>query len=215
MTDEQAQKQALQLNLDTPPGPLKQTGWKQYTRHPKVLAGAGVGVLLVLGVGISLFSSSPQSEVYEASPAAELDKSAIVTGAQASHSNTVFQSTQQLEEFEQQLLSQEAQRYLLEAQRQVTDATEPCFSQSAFCALDQFQADAIAQIEQARVDRNWPAMLSALDRVEAIELARAAAAPMEPETNLSQLAIDNLVQSHQRHRGATAEARAWEVQQSD
>ena len=121
----QAQKQALQVNLDTPPGSLKQTGWKQYTRHPKVLAGAGAGALLVLGVGISLFSSSPQSEVYEASPEAQLDKSGIVAGAQDSHSNTIFQSTQQLEDFEQQLLSQEAQRYLLEAQRQVTEPTEP------------------------------------------------------------------------------------------
>ena len=214
MQEKQEQKQALNLNLDQP-GPLKQTGWKQYTRNPQVVVGGAVSIVCLLGVGISLFSSSPQSEVYEASPEAELDKSAIVAGAQDSHRNTLFQSTQQLDEFEQQLLSQEAQRYLLEAQRQVTDTTEPCFSQSAFCALDQFQADAITQIEHARADRNWPAMLSALDRVAAIELARAAAAPLEPETNLSQLAIDNLVKSHQRHRGATAEAKAWEVQQGD
>ncbi|MBE7381273.1 MAG: hypothetical protein F6J95_007665 [Leptolyngbya sp. SIO1E4] len=213
MMHDEAQKQALKLNLDIPPGQLKQTGWKQYTRNPKFLAGAGVGVLLLVGLGISLFSSSPESEVYEASPEAQLDKGAIVAGAQDSHTNTVFQSTQQLEEFEQQLLSQEAQRFLLEAQKQTTEADKPCFAQSVYCALDQFQADAVSRIEQARSDRNWLAMLSALDRVEAIELARGATTPTEPEVNLSQLAIDNLVQSHQRYRGAQAESKAWEVQQ--
>lgn len=210
----QTQKQALNLNLDEP-GRLKQTGWRQYTRNPKVIVGATSGVVCLLGVGLALLSSAPETDVYEAEPTAQLDKNAIVTGAQDSHANTVFQSTEQLEQFEQQLLSQEAQRYLLEAQRQVTDPNEPCFAQSVNCALDQFQRDAVAMIEQARGARDHQAMLLAIARVEAVELAREATAPTEPEVNLTQLAIDNLVESYQRYRGASAEAKAWEVQQSD
>lgn len=210
----QTQKHALNLNLDEP-GRLKPTGWRQYTRHPKVVVGAISGVVCLLGVGIAVFSSSPETEVYQAEPEVQLDKGAIVAGAQDSLSQTVFQSTTQLAEFRQQLLSQEAQRYLLEAQRQVTDPSEPCYSQSVNCALDQFQRDAVFMIEQARGARDHQAMLLAIARVEAVELARGATAPTEPEVNLSQLAIDNLVQSHQRYRGASAEAKAWEVQQSD
>ena len=213
MNEDTIAKPALKLTLQAP-GTLKRTGWKQL-QHPKVMAGVSVGVLILLGLGISLFSSSPKTEVYEAEQDAQLDKGAIVAGAQDSHTNTVFQSTEQLEQFEQQLLSQEAQRYRLEAQKQVTDPNEACYSQSVYCALDQFQTDAIAQIERARAERNHPAMLSALDRVAAVELAREAVQPTEPEVNLSQLAIDNLVQSHQRYRGASAEAKAWEVQQRD
>lgn len=209
----QATKQALRLNLESP-GDLRRTGWNRL-KQPKIIAGASVGALVLLGLGISLFSSSPQTEVYEAEQEAQLDKGAIVAGAQDSHANTVFQSTEQLQQFEAQLLSQEAQRFLLEAQRQVTDPNEPCYSQSVNCALDQFQRDAINQIEQARGARDHQAMLLAIARVEAVELARAATAPTEPEVNLTQLAIDNLVQSHQRYRGASAEAKAWEVQQSD
>lgn len=211
---EHAQKQALDLNLNEP-GQLKQTGWRQYTRNPKVVIGGVSAAVCLLGVGLALLSSAPETEVYEASPTAQLDKNDIVAGAQASHANTVFQSTEQLEQFEQQLLSQEAQRYLLEAQKQTTEADKTCFSQSVHCVLDQFQGDAIAQIERARADRNHAAMLSALDRVAAVELARDAVQPIEPEVNLTQLAIDNLVQSYQRYRGASAEAQAWEVQQSD
>jgi len=213
--DAQHLKQALDLKTDSPPGALKATGWKHQLRRPKAIAGLSVGGLVLLGIGISLFSSAPQTEVYEAEPENQLDKSAIVAGAEESHAHTVFQSTEQLNAFHTQLLSQEAQRYLLEAQRQATDETAPCFQQSVFCALDQFQQDAIAQIEQARADRDWQTMLQALDRVEAVELARKATSPTEPEINLSQLAIDNLVNSHQRYRGASAEAKAWEVQQHD
>lgn len=209
----QATKRTLQLTLESP-GAIRFTGWKQL-QQPKVIAGGVVGGIALLSLGIALFSSAPNTDVYEASPEAQLDKAAIVAGAQDSHANTVFQSTEQLSQFEQQLLSQEAQRFLLEAQRQVTDPNEPCFSQSVHCALDQFQADAIAMIEQARGDRNHQAMLTALDRVAAVELARTASAPVEPEVNLTQLAIDNLVQSYQRYRGAQAESQAWEVQRND
>jgi len=209
----QATERALQLNLETP-GDLRRTGWNRL-KQPKIIAGASVGAFVLLGLGISLFSSSPRTEVYEASPETELDKGAIVAGAQDSHANTVFQTSEQLSQFEQQLLSQEAQRYLLEAQKQTTEADKPCFGQSVFCALDQFQADAIAQIERARADRNHTAMLTAIARVEAVELARDAVQPIEPEVNLTQLAIDNLIESHQRYRGASAEAKAWEVQQND
>jgi hypothetical protein len=202
---------ALNLSFDAP-GAIKPTGWKAIAQRPKLLAGASVGALLVLGLGISLFSSTPQSEVYEPEQA-QLDKNAIVAGASDSHQSTVFQSTEQLTAFHAQLLSQEAQYYLLQAQKQVTESDKPCFSQSVHCALDQFQSDAVAQIEQARADRNWKVMLAALDRVQAIELARASTAPIEPEVNLSQLAIDNLVQSYKRYRGAEAESKAWEVQQ--
>jgi len=211
---EQVQKQGLHLNLDEP-GRLKPTGWRQYTRHPKVVVGVVSGVVCLLGVSIAVFSSSPETEVYEAEPEVQLDKGAIVAGAQDSLSQTVFQSTTQLDEFRQQLLSQEAQRYRLEAQRQVTDPNEPCFAQSVNCALDQFQRDAVAMIEQARGARDHQAMLLAIARVEAVELAREATAPTEPEVNLTQLAIDNLVESYQRYRGASAEAKASEVQQSD
>lgn len=213
MNDETVTKQALRLNLESP-GEIRRTGWNRL-KQPKIIAGASVGALVLLGLGISLFSSSPRTEVYEAEAEAQLDKGAIVSGAQDSHTNTIFQTTEQLDEFEQQLLSQEAQRYLLEAQNQTTDSEAPCYSQSVFCVLDQFQSDAIAQIERARESRDWRTMLSAIDRVAAVELAREAVQPMEPEVNLSQLAIDNLIQSHQRYRGASAEAKAWEVQQSD
>ena len=212
--EDHAFKEKLDISFDEP-GELNNTGWKPYTRNPKVLAGASVGILLALGVGISLLSSRPQTEVYEAESEAQLDKSSIVADAQDSHSNTIFQSTAQLEQFEQQLLSQEAHRYLLEAQSQVTNPDKPCFGQSVHCVFDQFQQDAINQIEHARNRRDAQAMLTALDRVDAVELARKAVMPSEPEVNLSQLAIDNLVQSHKRVRGASAEARAWEVQHSD
>ncbi|MBE7384436.1 MAG: hypothetical protein F6J95_023855 [Leptolyngbya sp. SIO1E4] len=215
MMQEEKTKQALDLNLAVPGGELKRTGWRQFTGNPRLMVGCVVGGVLVISVGTALFSSHREVEVYESAPEAALDKSAIVAGANDSHSHTLFQSTAQLDDFEQQLLSQEAQRYLQEAQVQVIDVNAPCYGQSVFCPLDQFQQDAIAQIEQARSNRDWQTMLRALDRVEAVELARASTMPAEPEVNLSQLAIDNLLQSHKRYRGASAEAKAWEVNQSD
>ena len=213
--DAQRLKQTLDLKLESSPGSLRTTSWQHHTRNPKVLMGMSVGGIVLLGLGISLFSSAPQTEVYEARPETELDKAAIVAGAQASHTDTIFQSTEQLKAFRHQLLGQEAQRYLQAAQQQVTDPTKSCYAQSIFCVLDQFQRDAISHIEQARATRDWQAMLRALNRVQAIELARQSMPSMEPEVNLSQLAIDNLVQSHQRYRAASAEAKAWEVQQHD
>lgn len=102
--DAQHLKQALDLKLDSPPGALKPTDWKHRLRSPTVVLGVSVGALVFLGLGISLFSSTPQTEVYEAEPENQLDKSAIVAGAEDSHSNTVFQSTEQLSAFREQLL---------------------------------------------------------------------------------------------------------------
>lgn len=207
----QEQKQKLNLVFDSKTTDISRIHALLNFRSLKVWAASGVLLFAVGGIALTLFKGSPEPEVYAPTPGAELDKSSIVSASQDSHTDTVFQSTAQLDAFEQQLLSQEAHRYLLEAQKQVTDPNAPCYAQSVQCTLNQFQGDAIAQIERSRNSRDWQTMLAALDRVAAIELARTSVMPSEPEVNLSQLAIDNLVQSHQRQHGASAEAKAWEV----
>ena len=147
-------KQQLDLTFDTETTALKRTNCRQYIRNPKVIVGVSVGALLALSLGLSLFRSTPQAEVYEPESSVELDKAAIVAESQNAHAHIAFQSTAQLDDFEYQLLSQEAHRYWLEAQSQVKDSTKPCFGQSVFCVFDQFQQDAVTQIEQARDSRD-------------------------------------------------------------
>ncbi|ASC70301.1 hypothetical protein XM38_012380 [Halomicronema hongdechloris C2206] len=190
---------------------IDQPAPKWWQRQDVLIAG-GIGSIAVLGLGIALFTGTG-GQTYQPEPSMELDKDAIVAGAESSTEELIYQSSEQLQAFREQLLSQEARRYLLEAERQATDPEASCFSQSVHCALDQFARDAIASIERAKADRDWQQMLGAVSRVQAIELARQSVAPVEPEANLSQLAIQNLVESRQRLRSAEAESKAWEVRE--
>ncbi|MEO1401929.1 MAG: hypothetical protein AAFV72_11865, partial [Cyanobacteria bacterium J06635_1] len=89
------------------------------------------------------------------------------------------------------------------------------YRQSIECPLDQFTLDAVAQIEQARNNRDWQTMLLATMRVKASELARSGGRMSEPEVSLTQVAITDLVEHHQLLRAVTAEAKAQELREVD
>jgi hypothetical protein len=171
---------------------------------------AGIGGLSLLAIAIALFTGG-DSATYQPEPVQRLDKDAIVAGAADRVETDIFNSTEQLHDFRTQLLSQEATRYQQEAAKQIQDPEAPCYRQPEACVFDQFSLDAIAQIEQARSTQDYQQMLLATARVEAVELARSGLIAEEPESSLTQLAIQNLVEAHRRLRSASAEAKAAEV----
>ena len=118
----------------------------------------------------------------------------------------------QLEQYREQLLSAKAERFLIEAQKQIDDRTGDCFMQAVSCPLNRFQREAISQMETARAAGDYDGLLRAADRALIVEYARAAHTfSSEPEHALTQVAIDNLVKGYQQNAAASAEAQAAEL----
>lgn len=187
------------------------SAWWQ-DRKNQVICGLSAGALILLGLTLRE-SSAPVGQY--APQAVQMDKSALVSGAVEDTDSAIELSLMQLDEFQGQLLSQEAQRIYAEAENQTIDPTARCYRQSIECPLDQFTLDAVAQIEQARNNRDWQTMMLATMRVKAAELARSGGRMSEPEVSLTQVAITDLVEHHQLLRAVTAEAKAQELREVD
>lgn len=172
----------------------------------------GVGSLSVLAISTALFVGNRQA-VYEPQPSQTLDKDAIVAGAAGDFDESLFNNSEQLAAFREQVLTQEADRYLREAQNLAQDPDADCYLQSDACGLNQFSLDAVTLLEEAKAGHDYQTMILAEARIQAIEKAREGVRPLEPEVNLTQLAIENLVQTHRRIEGASAEAKAAEVRE--
>ena len=110
------------------------------------------------------------------------------------------------------VLTNEAYRYRQQAEQAVMKPTDPCYQQQIICPLNRYQLDAQVMLDLAKADRDWGKANAALFRVEAVEQARSMAAlPQDPPTNLAVVAIQNLVQYHDRQHSLSEEVQAHEV----
>lgn len=141
-----------------------------------------------------------------------IDTASILAGSESNLAALKNQSVAQLEQYREQLLQAKAERFLIEAQKQIDDKAGDCFMQQVTCPLNRFQSEAIAQMETARAAGDYDGLLLASDRALIVEYARANHTfSSEPEHALTQVAIDNLVKGYQQNAAATAEAKAAEL----
>ena len=173
-----------------------------------------VAVVLLLSIGtasLKLFAPGTTATVAKKEEL-PIDTSSILTGSESNLAALKNQSVAQLEQYREQLLSAKAERFLIEAQKQIDDKEGDCFMQQVSCPLNRFQQEAIARMETARAAGDYDGLLRAADRALIVEYARAAQTfSSEPEHALTQVAIDNLVKGYQQNAAATAEAKAQEI----
>lgn len=92
-----------------------------------------------------------------------------------------------LRQLRSDLVRIEANRLIGEATKQTqnqgpAEAPFPCYGLGLNCGLNQFEKDAIIHLETALKQRNHPAAMQALLKIEALDLARAGAMPVaEPD----------------------------------
>ncbi|PZO13486.1 MAG: hypothetical protein DCF25_16045 [Leptolyngbya foveolarum] len=183
-----------------------------YKQSPKLAV--ALALILTTSIGVSAFRllASPQTVTVAKQESLPIDTDSILSGSESSLDALKSQSVAQLETYREQLLSTKAERFLMEARKQIDDKQSNCFMQQITCPLNQFQAEAIAQLETARAAGDYDGLLRAADRALIVEYARANHTDSsEPEHALTQVAIDNLVRGYQTNAAATAEAKAAEL----
>ena len=186
----------------------------QQAFREKPLFYSGVAALLVLALGVSgvKLMASPAASTVAKSEELPIDTASILSGSESNLTSLKNQSVAQLETYREQLLSARAERFLIEAQKQIDDKANPCFMQQVSCPLNRFQAEAVSRLETARAKGDYDGLLRAADRALIVEYARASHTfNSEPEHALTQVAIDNLVKGYEMNRAATAEAKAAEL----
>ena len=180
----------------------------------KPLFYSGLVAVLLLSVGtasLKVFAPGTTATVAKQEEL-PIDTNSILAGSEHNLTALKNQSVAQLEQYREQLLSAKAERFLMEAQKQIDDKTSDCFMQAVSCPLNQFQREAIAQMETARTAGDYDGLLRATDRALIVEYARASHTfSSEPEHALTQVAIDNLVKGYEQNAAATAEAKAAEL----
>lgn len=173
-----------------------------------------IAVVLVLSIGTASLKIVAPSTTATVTKQEELpiDTDSILTGSESNLAALKNQSVAQLESYREQLLQAKAERFLMEAQKQIDNKTSDCFMQQVSCPLNRFQSEAISQMETARAVGDYDGLLRASDRALIVEYARAAHPNhREPEHALTQVAIDNLVKGYEQNAAATAEAKAAEL----
>ena len=183
-----------------------------YQQSPGVAI--AIAFILTASVGISAVKmlASPQTATVAKQEELPIDTDSILSGSESNLAALQSQSIAQLESYREQLLENQAERFLIEAQKQIDDKKNECFMQSITCPLNRFQSEAIAQLETARAAGDYNGLLRAADRALIVEYSRANNTfSSDPEHALTQVAIDNLVQGHKRTDAATAEAKAAEL----
>ena len=141
-----------------------------------------------------------------------IDTNSILSGSERNLEALKNQSVAQLDTYREQLLETKAERFVIEAQKQIDDKTSECFMQALACPLNRFQSEVIAQLETARAAGDYDGLLRATDRALVVEYARAAQVyGNEPEHALTQVAIDNLVRGYEQNAAASAEAKAADL----
>ena len=173
-----------------------------------------IAAVLLLSIGtasLKLFAPTATATVAKQEEL-PIDTDSILAGSERNLAALKNQSVAQLEQYREQLLSAKAERFLIEAQKQIDDQTGDCFMQAVSCPLNRFQQEAISQMETARAAGDYDGLLRAADRALIVEYARAAHTfSSEPEHALTQVAIDNLVKGYQQNAAASAEAQAAEL----
>ncbi|NJM98267.1 MAG: hypothetical protein HC800_14900 [Phormidesmis sp. RL_2_1] len=106
-----------------------------------------VAAVLLLSVGtasLKLFAPGTTATVAKQEEL-PIDTDSILAGSESNLAALKNQSVAQLEQYREQLLSAKAERFLIEAQKQIDDKTNECFMQPVSCPLNRFQRDAIAR----------------------------------------------------------------------
>lgn len=144
-------------------------------------------------------------------PIPAADEQAIVQMGNKSLESAEQNAVLQVDEARQALLSQEADRLRRFAAGELTDKTSPCFRQEINCPLDRLESEAIARFDRANSERNWDQALAALNRWDAIGLARQGIQPVEVKGNLTTLALRNRLELSRQVRQSEAESLAGDM----
>ena len=186
--------------------------WWQNRRYWAV---GGLSVAALTGVAFALAQNGRvgNTGVYQSqNPAPNYEN--VIAAAQDRLSGNYQDSRLVLDDVARSVLENEAYRYRQEAERAVQLETDPCYKQQLICPLNRFQRDAQAQLDLAKVERDWGKANAALFRVNAVEHARAMAAlPQDPPINLAVVAIDNIAQYHDRQHSLSQQVQAHEVRE--
>ena len=176
-----------------------------------LIGGGAFAVVLLLATAPALLSS--RTVIFDPPRGTSSDPDVLLQSATADLQEVEAQTALQVELNHAEMLEQEAQRILLEAQRQVAPSSGArCAGRKLGCALSQFERDAIAAYSGHARKRDWIAAIAALEKIQAIELARAgnALAP-EPEVSLTRLALEVRLSKREQVSEASAESIAADI----
>jgi hypothetical protein len=184
--------------------------WWQNRRYWAV---GGLSVVALSGVAFAFAQAGRVGDegVYQSDTPSPNYENVLAAG-QERLSGNYQDSRLVLDDVARSVLENEAYRYRTEAERAVQLETDPCYRQQIICPLNRFQRDAQAQLDLAKVERDWRKANAALFRVQAVEQARAMAAlPSDPPINLAVIAIENIAQYHDRTHSLSDEVKANEI----
>ena len=176
-----------------------------------LLIGGTFAVVLLLATAPALLSS--RTVIFDPPQETSIDPDVLLQSATANLQEVEAQTELQVEQNRLAMREQEAQRVLLEAQRQTAPTSgEPCAGKKVLCALSQFERDAIAAYSRHAEKREWVQALAALEKIQAIQLARAGTslAP-EPEVSLTRLALEVRLSKREQVSEASAESIAADI----
>lgn len=127
-----------------------------------------------------------QSKVIRNSPV-QANPAAVVQQATEDYDAIRAEAGAIMRQLRSDLIRIEANRLIAEATRQTqnkgpAEAPHACYGQGISCGLAQFERDAIGTLEIALKQRNHSVAMTALLKIEALDIARAGAMPMaEPD----------------------------------
>jgi hypothetical protein len=186
--------------------------WWQNRRYWAV---GGLSVVALSGVAFAFAQSGRVGTegIYQSdTPAPNYEN--VIAAAQDRLSGNYQDSRLVLDDVARSVMENEAYRYRTEAERAVRLETDPCFGQQLICPLNRFQRDAQAQLDLAKVERDWRKANAALFRVQSVELARSLGRlPQDPPINLAIISIENIAQYHDRTHSLSQEVQAHEVRE--
>lgn len=150
-------------------------------------------IVLVLALGLTASGaltysaiSGQQTKVVRNQPV-QANPAAVVQQATEDYDAIRADSGALLRQLRGDLVRIEANRLIGEATKQTqnkgpAEAPFPCYGLGLDCGLNQFEKDAITNLETALKQRNHPAAMEALLKIEALDIARAGAMPVaEPD----------------------------------
>lgn len=144
------------------------------------------------------------------------DQESLLVLSAAEFDSLDAQVNLQLDDTYERLIDLEATRFLQEAEKQILDASQPCYRFGIACVLDQFETDAVLHYADGSQTLNRQQQLEALLRIAIVDRARTGLrlAP-DPDDALTTMAIQKRLEARQLNRAATAEGMAQDVQQRE
>lgn len=176
-----------------------------------LLIGGTFAAVLLLATAPALLSS--RTVIFDPPQDTSIDSDVLLQSATANLQEVEAQTELQVEQNRSAMLEQEAQRILLEAQRQTASTSgEPCAGKRIPCTLSQFERDAIAAYSRHAGKREWVQALAALEKIKAIQLAHAGNyLAAEPEVSLTRLALEVRLSKREQVSEASAESIAADI----